>query len=69
MTHAADLVPTTRGIRDQSMKEMVKFVQSKIDQNSLILLAGDFNIQKYPFNEVFLAKLFGSDGNFVNYLS
>ena len=59
----------SRRIRDQSIDELLIFLKSKIDGASTNILAGDFNILRYPFPPYFLAKLFGEKPDYVNYLS
>ena len=63
-------MPVSRRIRDQSINELVIFLKSKIDRaSSTNILAGDFNILRYELPPYFLAKLFGENPDFVNYLS
>ena len=43
-----------RLVRDLSFKELVKFVQLKVEQksvNDLVLISGDFNVFRYPVVE------------------
>ena len=61
-------MPISRKIRDQSIDELVIFLKSKIDGASTNILAGDFNILRYELPPYFLAKLFGANPDFVNYL-
>ena len=65
----AENVPMIRGIRDQSVLELVAFMKTKIDGKSLTLLAGDFNILRYPLNPFYLSILFGRSPDFIHHLS
>ena len=52
MENPPEMIKMTRMIRDQSMAETAIFVKSKIgdDEESMNILAGDFNIYRYEFN-------------------
>ena len=48
------------------MDELVVFMKSKVDGASTTLLAGDFNILRYPLPEIFKENLFGEVETFAN---
>ena len=62
-------VPNSRKIRDVAMKELAEFMGDKIDGQSTTILAGDFNIIKYPLNQVALGKIFAQNPFHVDNLA
>jgi len=65
----AEYVPMIRDIRDQSVLELVAFIKTKIDEKFLTILAGDFNILRYPINPFYLGSLFGRSPDFIHHIS
>lgn len=47
------MVPITRAIRDNAIRELRAFIDSKLQSNSTAILAGDFNIMRLPLNEYY----------------
>ena len=68
-SYESQYVKVARMIRDSAMDELVAFMETKITGDSLTLLAGDFNILRYPLGKTFLGQLFGRNPSFVDYLS
>ena len=50
------------------MRELVAFMKNKVDSKNLTLLAGDFNILRYPLNPIYLGSLFGIAPEFVDHI-
>ena len=51
------MVPVTRAIRDNAIRELVAFIDSKLDSTTTAILAGDFNIMRLPFKKYYRERL------------
>ena len=73
-SYPAECIELSRKIRDTSITELADFIASKVEssekknEQSSVILAGDFNITRYPTNEHYLAKVFGISPNCIGYL-
>ena len=58
-----------RGVRDISIEETVELLDETMDSDdSIALLCGDFNITRYPFNQIVLGRLFAHNPGIAGYL-
>ena len=55
--YSPECIPLTRQNRDFALHEMLHFMETKSDANSSWILAGDFNINRYPHNETMRRKI------------
>ena len=51
------------------MDETTAFIDSKIDENAMTILAGDFNIMQNPMNKHYSAKIFTQSPGHVEHFN
>ena len=54
------------------MQELASFIEGKSKQpesgKTSMILAGDFNIHRYPMGQIYLQKVFGQQPDFIKYI-
>ena len=66
--YAANYIPVVRGVRDITMEEVVELLDETMDGRSTAILSGDFNITRYPLNQILLGRFFALAPDIAGYI-